>query len=824
MHNVKVKSIVSSRPKTCIALLCIALCAAYFFWPLHLDTTHIRGINSTRVLDKNGTLLREIRPMGRGIPIHIEEINPYVLHAAVAIEDRHFYEHVGIHLPSIFRALKANIEAGQVVQGGSTLTMQVARALQNNPVRSITNKIAEGMLALRLELHLTKKEILGLWLNKVYFGNQAYGIESASQLYFGKSARDLNAAEAAFLVGLPQRPNGYDPYQHLPEARERQHRVLSAMVEEGMLSDTEAAALQNISLDLQEIHTHFKAPHFISFVQNDLPHQGKETLQDFSTIQTTLDLDLQQTIEALARAHLQRLGNDRARNAAALVLENDTGNILAYMGSQDFWDVSIEGQNDGVTMLRQPGSTLKPFTYGIALASKKYTPATILPDIEVHIPEAGGAFSPLNYDKKFHGPVPLRTALASSYNVPAVRIAREFGSDALLDVLYATGITSLNKGPDHYGVGLTLGNGEVQLLELANAYATLARIGNVLPIQYADHKIAINGDTLRADKPTPKQSSITPEVAYLLTHILQDPEARAPAFGRHGPLELPFPVSVKTGTSKDYRDNWAVGFTPKHTVAVWVGNFDGSPMRKVSGVSGAGPFFHSIMLALGSGGDFEQPAGVIVGDICPISGNKPGKHCPGVKREVFLAGSAPTDTCTIHQMYNIDSRDGTLAGNSTPAAFMTPTLYTVYPNEYDAWMKENGIAKPPAATHHVAGTTLSASAPLPALPRLNITFPKTGMIFQIDPVLNPAYQRIKLQGLVDASLSDPVWLINKIPATGSFDQSFWTLQEGIHEILLQATDPEGRLTNSSAVTIRVLPANASSAQQESPAAPATTLQ
>ena len=677
VHLNRLKALFSRRPWTGTAVCLLMLFVAFLFWPMNHASTNLDGITSTRILDRNGTLLREIRPTGRGIPVSLENINPIVLEAVVAIEDRHFYDHVGINPVSIFRALKDNMAAGAVVRGGSTLTMQLARARRANPERTVVNKMLEALLAIRLEVHLTKEEILESWLNTVYFGNQAYGIESAAQLYFGKTALDLNMAEAAMLVGLPQRPNAFNPYQHLEAAKSRQHRVLDALAEEDHLNKEEANRLKQISLDFQPVQSTFKAPHFVSFGAPNVSSDDR-----LATVQTTLDWILQDKIERLAVAHLKRLGNDRASNAAAVVLDNESRQIVAYMGSQDFWDASTGGQNDGVTMLRQPGSALKPFTYAIALASGKYTPATILPDIEIHVPEAGGAFSPLNYDKKFHGPVPLRTALASSYNVPAVRLLREFETASLIDVLHSAGITSLSKGPDHYGVGLTLGNGEVQLLELANAYATIANGGAHQSIQFFQFSTGVSGDsTYAADRPV-KQSLIDNEVASLITNILQDPEARSPAFGRHGPLELPFPVAVKTGTSKDYRDNWAVGYTPKHTVAVWVGNFDGSPMRKVSGVSGAGPLFHSIMLALGTGGEFEVPSNITPAEVCPISGARPSRICPGSKKEIFLSHSVPTDTCTTHQHFNIDQRDGSLASSSTPAHFVTPTLFTVYPDEY----------------------------------------------------------------------------------------------------------------------------------------------
>ncbi len=799
-----------NHPKLSVCILLILMFAGYLLWPLSESTISTHGINSTRIVDRNGNLLREIRPLGSGIPISLKDVDQTLVDAVVAIEDRHFFSHFGINPVSIFRAWRDNAAAGEIVRGGSTLTMQVARTLRGNKSRNIYQKIAEAFLALRLETQLSKEDILTTWLNKVYFGNQAYGIEAASQLYFNKSAADLNLGEATFLAGLPQRPNAFDPYRNLDNALLRQRRVLDAMFIASFVTRTEIDQVEKIPLQITARETVFKAPHFVE----DIRRRASANLTETREIQTTLDLPLQHAVESLASAHLERLGNDRASNAAAIVIDNKTGDILAYMGSVDFWNTSIEGQNDGVRMLRQPGSALKPFTYAVALDSKKYTPASILPDIEVHIPEAGGAFSPLNYDKKFHGPVPLRTALASSYNIPAVRLLREYGTASLLDVLFEAGIQSLNKGPDHYGVGLTLGNGEVRLIELAQAYTTFARQGQSISPNPVRATVSLEGDTLRQSTVN-FEAVFEPEVTYLVTDILADPEARAPAFGRHGPLELPFPVAVKTGTSKDYRDNWAVGYTPRHTVAVWVGNFDGKPMRRVSGVSGAGPLFHAIMLHLGSGGNFGQPAGIHEAMICPVSGNMPGAHCPGVKKELFLPGTLPTDTCTTHQVFVLDERDGSLAHVATPAEHIQPTLFTVFDEQFLTWAKSNGIPSPPQFSENsdpnrdeaTPNAEFADASPLHVSDQLRITYPESGMTFQLDPVLHASYQRIKLQGIVRDDLLQPTWWIDDRSFAGALDGAFWPLKEGTHEIELRARNKQGQLVRSAPVIVQVLPYN-----------------
>ena len=460
------------RPRAPVFLLVGGLLALLSLaWPLPPAVASDGAVVSVRVTDREGGLLREIRPDGRGQLVPLDAVGPEVAAALVATEDRWFWRHPGVNPLAIARAAWHRATGGPR-SGGSTLTMQVARALRGKMDRGLADKLAEAHLAVRLELRLTKREILALWLNRVPFGNGTHGVEAAARLYFGKGARDLTTAEAAFLVGLPQSPSRYDPFRHPERARARQRRVLGAMAREGRITAAERDRLTALPLALTAPDRSFRAPHFVEWVVSETEGTPAE-------VRTTLDAALQAEAERIVRAHLAVL-DASVTAAAAVVLDNRTGDVLAYVGSPDFWDAR-GGQNDGVRMLRQPGSTMKPFTYGLALASGRYTPASILPDLDVQILEAGGAFSPENYDRRFHGPVPLRQALASSYNVPAVVVAREFGAEALLRAYRQAGLTSLRRPADHYGVGLTLGNGEVALLELARAYAGLGRGGTLPP-------------------------------------------------------------------------------------------------------------------------------------------------------------------------------------------------------------------------------------------------------------------------------------------------------------------------------------------------------
>ncbi|MEP0548151.1 MAG: penicillin-binding protein 1C [Rhodothermales bacterium] len=768
------------------SLLALGFAAALLVslaWPLPDAAAPSGAVVSTSVTDRVGGLLREVRPDGRGRPVPLDAVGPDVIAALVATEDRRFWRHPGIDPLAIGRAAWHRATGGPR-SGGSTLTMQVARSLRGRTDRGLADKFAEAHLAVRLELRLTKREILALWLNRVPFGNGAHGIESAARLYFGKGARDLTTAEAAFLVGLPQSPSRYDPFRHPERAHARQRRVLDAMEREDRITPAERARLAALPLPLAAPDRSFRAPHFVEFVLADADGSPAE-------VRTTLDATLQSEAEHVVRAHLAVL-DASVTAAAAVVLDNRTGDVLAYVGSPDYWDAR-GGQNDGVRMLRQPGSTVKPFTYGLALASGRYSPASILPDLDVQILEAGGAFSPENYDRRFHGPVPLRQALASSYNVPAVVVAREIGPEALLRAYRRAGLTSLHRPADHYGVGLTLGNGEVSLLELARAYAGLGRGGTLPPVRPVRWTRSVRGDTLRAPEPRFEPNGLPPAVAYLLTDILSDPEARAPGFGRGGPLELPFPSAVKTGTSKDYRDNWAVGTTPTHTVAVWAGNFDGSPMRWVSGVSGAGPILHALLRTLGSGGDFARPAGIAEAVVCPQSGLRPGAHCPSRAREVFLVGTVPTDTCDVHRRVALDRRTGLLADADTPADAVDDRLFAVYAPEYHDWMRAQGLPLPPTVSRaetEAKGTALVYSD------RLRVQYPASGTVFHLDPVLRADYQRLTLRGAADADVLDLEWWVDGERLPGGIDAVSWALRPGRHRIELRGIGPEGQRLRS----------------------------
>ncbi len=751
-------------------------------------------LHSRRIYDDRGRLLRELLSdeEGRGAWIPLREMGPDMGAAIVAIEDKRFYYHPGIDLLAIARSAWLNLRSRQVVSGGSTLTQQLARQLYHLPRRWYIKPV-EALLALRLELWLSKEEILEHYLNRAPFGNQLFGVAAASRIYFQQSAAELSLAEAAFLAGLPQAPGSYNPYTAMTRARERQLRVLAAMRKQGVIPEERYRAACAQPIEVAPRRSVFGAPHFCQMV---LERAGTNRYE----IHTTLNSALQSRIEKLVEGHLAQLAANHVTNAAVLVLENNSGAVKAWVGSRDFFDALHQGQVDGVRSLRQPGSAIKPFTYALAL-EHGFTAASLLADMESYAGGEGGGALVHNYDEKYHGPVRLRMALACSYNVATVRLLEALGVDLLLERLQQAGFSSLQKPASFYGPGLTLGNGEVTLSELTNGYRTLANGGLVRPMRFLQDDVAAadRADEEVAGGEWQGQRVFSRSAAFIVSDILSDPHARAPAFGLGGPLHLPFPCAAKTGTTKDFRDNWTVGYSTAYTVGVWVGNFDGQPMEKISGITGAAPLFRDVMLELHAGFDpapFPLPPGLVQRAICPVSGQRPSLVCPGSADEWFIAGTEPRSECSVHQLVALDRRSGQPASMATPRAEISETLYEVWPPEYRAWMAANDLPMPPASLLTPGGTET---------PRLVITFPKEGDILRIDPVLRREYQTILFEAVVPEGISEVEWMIgdSTLARLRAPYRLRWPLKPGSHRLIVRGRSQAGTVS-SAPVTFRVL--------------------
>ncbi len=697
------------------------------------------GLEPGTVLrDREGRVLRDARAIDgsrrRWVPL--DRMDPDLLAAFLAAEDRRFYRHHGMDLLAAVRAARDNLRAGRIVSGGSTITMQLARILRPAP-RTWLGKAAQLFWALRLEQHLDKQTILEQYLNRLPLGQGTNGVESAASLYFEGTTAELSLGQAALLAGLARAPSADNPLVSLPRARGRRGYALGRLRALGYASVEAGARAAEEPLVGRSGRPGFLAPHFTTRVLRELDRSEQAPPSGW---RTSLDLALQEEVESEVGHTVETLADRGARQAAAVVLDNHSGEILAWVGSPDFW-ADTAGQVDMVLSPRQPGSALKPFLYALAF-DRGFTPASILPDIARVYQTGTGPYRPRNYDRRYHGPVRAREAVASSYNVPAVELASRLGTGTLLHTLRLAGFASLARSADHYGLGLALGKGDVTLLELANGYRALANGGVWRPVTWR----ATDPD--RAPEPGRRLASA--QASALVLDILGDRAARIPGFGVETPLDFPFPAAVKTGTSRHFTDNWAVATTGRFTVAVWVGNFNGRPMDGVSGVTGAGPLLHRTVLATArryAPAALPTPSstGAVPLAICRLSGMRAGPDCPA-EIEWFAPGTQPAGRCDWH-----------VAGA------------VALPAEYAEWAAEAEPAVPAAAP-------ATASAPRTG-DRFQIVSPLDGDRYRVPPGADPRYATIALRA---AGPGTPAarWYVDGTRFTGTR----WTLVPGAHRI------------------------------------------
>jgi len=593
---------------------------------------------STHLYDRNGKLLYEIYREQNRTPIKLKELPPYVYQATIAIEDKDFYKHQGISFLAIARAMRETF-LNKNLQGGSTITQQLVKASLLTPERTWQRKIKEIILALWTEKIYTKDQILEMYLNQVPYGGSAYGIEEAAKTYFGKSAKDLNLEEAALLAGLPQAPSVYSPYVNPNLAKKRRNEVLEAMYRQGYINNEKKKKAQEKEIEVLPPKTSIKAPHFVFYVKSKLEDRLGISLVEEGGLRvtTTLDLTIQEEAERILKEEIEKVRYLNVGNGAILVTRPKTGEILAMVGSVDYFSQPYGAYN--VTLaLRQPGSAIKPIMYALAL-QRGYTAATILDDSPVVFQIPGSEpYRPVNYDNRFHGKVPLRYALANSYNVPAVKVLATLGVDSFIDFATKWGISTW-KDRSRYGLSLALGGGEVTMIDMAKAFGVLANLGEQVELtSYLKIKNSL-GETIDEPK-TFKFQRINPAIAYIISDILSDNFARTWAFGPNSFLEIKgYKVAVKTGTTNDKRDNWTVGYTPDFLVIVWVGNNDNSPMNPylTSGVTGAAPIWNRVMSFLlknyGSSSWYEKPENVVE------------KICYFGRKEYFVKGTENKVNC-----------------------------------------------------------------------------------------------------------------------------------------------------------------------------------
>ena len=672
--------------------------------------TQASQFETTRILDRNGNILYEIVDpnAGRRTYVPLERISPYLLAATIATEDKEYYNHPGFDVFALGRALWSNYTSGEIVSGGSTITQQLARMILLPDERfeqSYERKAREIILAAEITRRYTKDEVLELYLNEIFYGNLSYGVEAAAETYFDTTAADLTLWQAAFLAGLPQSPATYDIYNNRDVTLERTKTVLVLMYDvsrekncipigeerdpvcvDAMQTVAAADELQAYNFTYNEMGMSF--PHWVVFIQSLLEAQfDPQTIyRSGFTVYTTLDPDFQSAAQQAVVNQLAGMTANNATNGAVVAMDPNNGEILAMVGSADFHNEAISGQvNMAITRTRQPGSAIKPITY-LAAFEKDWTPASLIWDVPSTFTPSGRpddygpAYEPVNYDGRFHGPVTVRSALANSYNIPAVKALEYVGiyddpntpeRDGFIAMAERLGITSLTR--QDYGLSLTLGGGEVSLLELTGAYSVLANEGRRVAPVAITKVVDYTGKVIFEYQPPEGDQVIRQAHAYLISSILSDNEARAPMFGSNSVLALPFEAAVKTGTTNDYRDNWTVGYTPDLVVGVWVGNADYSPMVNTSGVSGAAPIWANVMQAGinqfkgGIATPFGRPVDVVDQVICAASGTLPSEYCPQERTEMFASDQMPLPKENdLWAKVNIDGWTGLRASPACP--------------------------------------------------------------------------------------------------------------------------------------------------------------
>ena len=689
---------------------------------------------STEFLDREGRPLRLLLAEERRYAqrCSLAEVSPQLIAATVSAEDRRFRTHGGVDVLATARALRSAIRSGEPQSGASTITQQLVKLARPGP-RTVSRKLAEMWLARRVERAWSKDRVLEEYLNRLDYGNLQVGIAAASRFYFAKPPADLSPAEAAFLAGLPRAPSRLDPHAHFAAARARQQWMLGRMRATGQLDAEAHARAVTEPLHLAPPAHAFAAPHFVDLLlqrRGVLPPPG-------GVVRTTLDLELNRFVQRSLADQLRKLTEHHATSAAAVVIDNATGDVLALASSGDYFQAG-SGQVNGAWIVRSPGSAVKPFAYLLAL-ERGANPGTVVPDVPTEFPTESGLYRPNNYNHRFHGPVSLRFALGNSLNAAAIRALQLGGGpEALHQRLLDLGLTTLDHPTDFYGLGLTLGNGETRLLELTSAFATIGRLGVHRPYRLLLRALGeVAGGRRVCD----------PRATFLVADMLADNSARAASFGLNSFLAFDFPVACKTGTSSDYRDNWALGCTPEFTVGVWVGNMDGSPMREITGVTGAAPVLHEIFTHLHAQRGtswFVAPAGVAEFSIHPLTGRLAPAEQAGAVREKCLWPPEPSRAAD----FDVQGR-------------------AVLPPEYAPWL---------ASAQNTLGNLATTAS---AAPALRILQPPPGTLYFLDPDIPAAAQRIALRAEAAGQVA---WSCATLSLDSAAAQTRAPLREGRHVI------------------------------------------
>lgn len=819
-----------------ISLFCLVGVSLLAWHWLLADLPDVNALNqpvalpSVRIVDRYGRALYDVidQDYGRHTVLPLADIPLFLRQATIATEDKTFYSNPGVDFLGIARAVWTNTQSGSVVSGGSTITQQVVRNLllssEERGQITIRRKLREMALAWQVTRRHSKDDILALYLNQSYYGGMAYGVEAAARTYFGKTAANLTLAESALIAGLPQAPALYNPLVNPDVAKSRQEVVLGLMLAQGTITPAQHDLALREPLQYAATPYPVLAPHFVMMVQAELDGLlSPEALAASGgvTVRTTLDLDWQNQAQKIVSEQIDLLNNPRngalphaAHNAALVALNPQTGEVMALVGNVDYFDEKRQGAINMALMPRQPGSSLKPIVYAAGMtpdraptaAGLPFTPATLFYDVRtVFITHEQDPYVPVNFSRTEHGPVLLRTALASSLNIPAVIALDRVGVAAAMRQAALMGIGTLGE-PNEYDLSFALGGGPVRLFDLTTAYAAFANGGSrVTPSLILDVSDA-RGQVLFQPPPTTPKRVLDARVAWLISDMLSDDRARILSFGPDSILNIGRITAVKTGTTNDFHDNWTVGYTPDVVVGVWVGNADNTPMFNVTGVSGAGPIWHMFMRSVLRGvpdKPFPQPEGLVQVEVCALSGLLPSPDCPFRRYEWFIAGTEPQEMDTFYRRVEIDKNTGLLVNETTPPDQVVRQLALALPPPLHPWARAEGLQLLDDLLR--AQTESGDTAVFP----IHLISPDPQTKYRISTAVPVAAQKLPVEAVAAAHMQTITLWLDDAPLATLTDPPYrvwWPLTPGVHTMWAEGVDAGGTAVQSEPITFEVLEA------------------
>lgn len=767
--------------------------------------------NESRVLkiyDRNNILLANLFPEYGGFykEVKYSDLPQNLIEAVISAEDKNFFKHKGIDYKAILRAFISNILNRKIVSGGSTITQQLSKSIINRE-RNYINKFYEALDSIRLEKNLTKEEILTEYLNRIFFGNNCYGIGAAAELYFKKEVKDLNINESVILASIIKSGTKFNPYKYEERLHLRKKYVLGQMKNNNYIKEEYNNYInENITIYTNREKNILKAPHFVMYIKDSL---DKLKYSNITEVKTTLDYKMQKEASLVISNASQSLHSFNVRNISCVILNAKTGEVLSMIGSMDYFDKETDGSVNGAIALRQPGSALKPFLYAY-LFDKGESPASVIGDIKTYINSPGGDYIPENFDRKYRGPVTIRDALANSLNIPAVRWLSKYSLKDFQNILLKSGLISIDKNPDYYGYSLVLGSAEVRLIDLASAYTIFPNSGIFINHYSAVSLKKENGDIFYFPKKSyTHKRVISEESAYLINKILSDKNARMGSFRSYRGLVYPFSIAIKTGTSKGSRDAWAIGYTKDYIVGLWLGDFKGSEMINITGGNGAVPILYDLFSMLNKSQKetrWDKPSDIVEREICLISGKLKGEFCKETRLEEFSIFNVPKEECDVHNLYIKINSDGSI----------DKKVFLNLPSEYNDWIKERQIEKPNSewikAENTYAYNNLNQINNFNSInnqnkinERISITSPTDNSVYKIDSTLPLEYQNIFIssyipKNIIEANLYCNEEIIANIEELKN-GSVIWNLKKGDYTFYIKAINSNGNYIKSPNINI-----------------------